>query len=184
MKVTLTAAEQKDIARLRAEDREVYVRSRESGAGHRFALMCALQQAPASRTDSDYFRAHQPLAKQFTGAQGEADLKFRLAQAKRKGYRVNPHSHYDPALAMEPGDPRAWIGPAEGRGKVQATIEAQRIAAEKKREQLAKQKPGKKLAPDIVRRIAREKIRKNPDLARKGRAELTEMIIDQHGRES
>lgn len=179
----LSAAEKSDIATLAAKDRTVYLASRKAGSTHRFALMCALQQAPASRTDSDYFRVKKPLSKQFEGVQGGIDLRYRMREAKKRGYVPNPNSHYDPCLAQTPGDPNAFIGPSEGRGKVAATLEAQRVAAEKKREAMAKRKKQKILAPDIVRRCAQEAIRKNPDLARKSKRELTEMMVDKHGRE-
>jgi hypothetical protein len=176
-------SEQSDIAELSKENRKVYDASRKSGASHRFALMCALQQAPASRTDSDYFRKHPSLAKQFEGRAGQADLTYRLKQAKAHGYTPNPNSYYDASLADFAGDPKAWIGPSEGRGKVEAVMEARKVKAAKRAEQKAKEPTGRKrLAPDIVAQCAEVAIAKNPDLARKSKREITDMMVEQHGR--
>lgn len=178
---TLTQAEERDLEGMARQDLHVYWQSRQEGSSHRFALMCALQQAPASRTDSDYFRTHKPIDKQFQGKQGMDDLGMRLFMAKQAGYNVNPHSHYDPSLASYAGDPDGWIGPTDGRGKVEQVMLKRRIAAEKKAEKKAKQKDGRKLAPDIAARFAREAIAKNPELARKSKGELYSMMVAKHG---
>ena len=185
MKFIVTQSELKDLDSLSDRDREVYVQSRREGSSHKFALMCALQEAPASRTDSDYFRAHKSLGEQFQGPMGQRDLNYRLQNAQQVyGYTPSKESHYDASMVPAgelPGHPNAWIGPSEGRGKLEKGMEASRVAAEKVREKKSKETRKRKLAPDLIAQSAREAIAKNPDLARKSKRELTDMMIEKHG---
>lgn len=184
--IRLTESEEREVAQLIPKNREVYILSREQGSPHKFAMMCAQQQFFGGvKTDSTYFATHKSLGEQFQGALGQKDLKHRLQNAKEfYDFVPSKESHYDASMVPpgeHPGHPNAWIGPTDGRGKLEKGMEANRIAAEKVREKKSKETRKRKLAPDLIAQSAREAIAKNPDLARKSKSELTQMMIEKHG---
>lgn len=141
------------------------------------------KQGPGLSTDSTFFSGAGTLDRQF-GKDKQA-LQEVVTGAKRSGFRPTGNELYQPSLARFPGDPRAFISQADGKAKVRKIVEETGTGCEgaitvKAREPEQEPQVKHKLAPQIVRRHLREKL-KNPDNARRDRRELVEQIVHEHG---
>jgi hypothetical protein len=117
---------------------------------------------------------------------GDARAVERLRKALAKnGYTLKGGDHYIPTVGLPFGDPRAIVNHTQGLGdlkrnlsKFNKTVEGE---IEIKGEQRAPAKKKVPLHPRIVERIRQQKIKENPDLARKDQRVLREEIIHKHG---
>jgi len=102
----------------------------------------------------------------------------------KNGYTLKSDDHYIATAATKPNDPAAIVNHTTGLGGLRSRLEGRGQSMEgeinlKPREYERQVKH--KLNPKIVERIRQQRIKQNPDLARKDQRELREAIIDQHG---
>jgi hypothetical protein len=83
-------------------------------------------------------------------------------------------------LAKFPGDKDAFV---KGRGDIQRVCEERGMPSSGAVNLAGRQKEPKKvrLAPDIVDRMVREKVRRDPSLKKVSRKELGQEVINKHG---
>lgn len=168
-----------------AEIQAAYERMLEAGESHSIAEMLALQCPPMSDSDREFLEGRGGCYSQF------GDSKFGNAVANHyakvaKQHKVSTTGKvYISGLAEFPGDPRAWIS---DRGDVKRLCEEKGFGCEgavKVKSRSREKEPEQvRLAPDIVDHLVTRKVRNNPTLMKKGKQELREMVIDQHGRKA
>lgn len=163
---------------------EFYLNRRCEGMSHNFAAMLACQRFPGTKTEVMYFEGRHTLADQFKG--NEAQLEAVVAAAKAKGYTPGTHDVYEPGLADDLGDPKAFIKPSGGTTELRRKLEAngKSCSGLVKVKGRAPRGPAEKpaaLAPDIVQEIALRKAQENPDIKRMNPRELVEQINHEHG---
>jgi hypothetical protein len=164
---------------------EIYAQAINNGATPRFADMLASRQAPGAQTDREFFAKHGTLDQQMKSAEL---LESTVRGARANGYNPSPNDVYLSQLARYPNDPEAFVPPSGGRNHVKRLLEKRGWGCEG----LVNVKPAQNvpepkqvpLAPDVIRDLACAKVRKNPDLKRKTKAELTSMVIAEHGPKS
>jgi hypothetical protein len=165
----------------------LYEESRREGTSHKLAEMFALRQFPGLRTERTFYRMNHigTLADQFAGE--EHNLEILAAKAKAQGRTVNYTDVYNESLAKEPLDPNALVPRGQGRSYIKRVCERNdwecHGAVEVKRSyrDLEKNlKPGPRLNPEIVDKIAAQRIAQDPGLA-KNMTALREEIIEKHG---
>lgn len=154
-----------------------YTSERESTAADaaRLTEMLETREVPRLMTDSVFFAGVGTLADQFAG--DEKMLETVVARAKAKGYNPSYTDFYNPRLADDVGDPKAFIPATGGRHHVRQVLEERDWscdgAVNRKRdfrdEDLKASQPKKKLAPDVGAACAPAVLRKDPKLARKPR---------------
>lgn len=149
----------------------------------RLADMLAARQAPGGQTDTSFFAGHD----QTVGKLIEKDPTFgqALKRAVAQGYKPNPNDVYLPALANNVGDPAAFVPATGGKGHIKKVCESRNWNCEGTVSVRARELPpptAPLLAESIVQEKLREKVKANPDLARKDKAELRSEIIAKHGR--
>lgn len=163
----------------------LYVISRRSGTNHEFAMMLANQKAPGIETN-DTFWAGRKRFDQVFGEMYANDVRRRLSQ---RGVRLRENDEYMPELARFLGDPEAVVPFGGGRDYIRKLCEKRGWACEgavrvKEREPVSDPHAPENcvpIAPKLVDELIREKCRENPELRRKPKAELREMVIAQHG---
>lgn len=146
------------------------------------ADICASRRAPGCQTDSTFFAGIGTLDKQFRDKRELSDI---VKAAKSHGYNPTGNELYSVGLARFPGDPRAFISQGQGKQRVREIVTQDGTGCEgavtvKARPIDKEPKDKYKLAPQIVKRHLREKL-KNPENAKRGRRELVEQIIHEHG---
>lgn len=164
----------------------LYVKLREEGQGHRWAEMISLQRGPVLSTDDTFFQGVPRLYEQF-GSQKNLDRHLKAAKAH--GFTPSPNAIYMPGLARFQGDPEAWVTRAMGRSYIKKLCEkrgwacegAVNVKARDPENDPLDQKNCVPLANDIVNRIGKEMVRKDPSLQKKSKSELREMVIAKHG---
>jgi hypothetical protein len=152
-----------------------------------FKQMLEEQKFPGISTDDTFLSGIPTLDKQFAHPKHhEAVVKA----AKRQGYTPKPTDYYVPALAQRVGDPRAFLNHGHAKGAARKYAEELGVAAEgaittkaREPEKDPYENPKHRLAPRIVDRIARQKIKENPDLARINKQDLRDEIISKHGKQ-
>jgi len=161
----------------------LYAISRKNGNSHPFAAMVACQRAARVVTD-DVFWAGRPHFAQLYGENYYQDVKTALAS---QGVSLGAHDEYCPELARYKGDPEAVISRARGRSYIKSLCEKRGWACEgmvsvngrqPDRDPMENSVP---LAEDLIAENTQRMIQKNPELTRKSRRELREMVIGKHG---
>jgi len=117
---------------------------------------------------------------------GDTRAVERLRKAlAANGYNLKSDDHYIPTVAEKFGDPRAIVNHSQGLGDLRRTLESRRKTVDGEisitGEATGPRKKKNFLHPRIVERIRQQKIKENPDLARKDQRVLREQIIHQHG---
>ena len=84
---------------------------RRQGQTHNMAEMLAYRQAPASKTDDDFFRGQGTLDKQ-VGDDPHYMADITDGYRAATGHNPNPNYIYQAGLAQFPGDPRAFVDSA------------------------------------------------------------------------
>lgn len=146
------------------------------------AEIVASGQFPSLRTDTSFFAGVGTLQKQLGDG---SELKAVTLRAKRAGYTPNADDMYCPSLARFTGDPEAFVPFSGGRSYVKKICEKRGVPCHGMVEYTPPERPPKpkvRLAERTVQRLMREKIRKDPSLAR-DKAGLRAQIIERHGRE-
>ena len=164
---------------------QIYNESLKNGCSPRLAEMFAARKAPGARTDREFFAKHGTLDQQI---ENKDLLEATVKGAMAHGYKPNPNDVYLSQLARFKNDPEAFVPPTGGRNHIKRILEKRGWGCEG----LVNVAPAQnvpepkqvKLAPDVVRDLACAKVRKNPDLRRKTKAELSEMVIAEHGPKS
>ena len=126
------------------------------------------------------FHTHLPsLAKQF--AKRPRELAILRARARARGISLSAHDHYDGSIATGALDPLAVVPHDDARSY---TIRRHgKVHEQRQRAFEAEQKEKKPpLAPDIVERLVRSRVRANPDLAASQQSlnKLREDVINRH----
>ena len=164
----------------------LYMRLRREGKDHRLADMLASQRPPGGFTDDTFFSGIPRLAEQI----GDDKQVERYVNAARKhGYNPSPNDMYQPGLARFPGDPEAFLNRSRGRSYIRDLCRqrgwgcngAVNVESREPDSDPYAKENCVPLGNDIVNSFARDMVKKNPDLKRKNRAELRQMILDKHG---
>lgn len=149
----------------------------------KFEDIVTSRKGPGLSTDSTFFSGAGTLDRQFGKDKGA--LKQVVSGAKKAGYNPTGNELYQPCLARFPGDPRAFVSQADGKAHIRKIVERDGTGCEgavtvKAREPEHEPTPKHKLAPHIVQRHLRHKL-KNPENAKRDRREMVEQIIHEHG---
>lgn len=156
------------------------------GESPRMAEMLALRQPPRLMTDDVYLAGRGTLEQQFPNEQ-QRNLVIKAAMAN--GYKPKHTDVYEPNLARFAGDPEAFVNHGQGRGHVQKVLEQRGLpdltgtvkSKYRQPEEDPWENPKHRLAPDIVERHIRQKVKDNPDLARVDKRDLAADVIAKHG---
>lgn len=147
--------------------------------------MLRSQSAPRCMTDREFFQGIGTLDKQF--ADDEEGLREVVRIARSHGYNPGAHDVYMDNLAQFPGDPEAFVTPSGGRGQIKRVCEKRGVSCHGAVEVKAVaptrdhvKSPKCLLADDIVDDEIKRRVKKDPSLAKKSRAELREQVIDKH----
>jgi putative FmdB family regulatory protein len=137
------------------------------------------------KTATNWLRGRGMLADQFgKGKECEAQLHYRINEARKAGYNPSPNDSYDPTLAGYPGDPDGFIPHDDPAGHIRRVCAKRGVGCDtdivKVSAPMRDPGPPAPLAEDLVRDLAIEKIKKNPDLKRKTKNELREMVRAEH----
>lgn len=159
---------------------QIYQAAIANGESAMMADLLASRRAPASRTDREFFAGRPKLDEQF---KDERTLNEYVKRARKKGYNPNPNDVYLSQLARFPGDPEAFV--SGGRNQIKRVLEKRGWGCEGivdvKPAQYTPEPKAAPLHPKIIEETACQMVRANPDLAKKSKAELSEMVIDAHG---
>jgi hypothetical protein len=164
----------------------LYVRLRREGKDHRWADMLASQRAPRGCTDDTFFSGLPRLAEQFDS---DRAMNRCISESKKRGYTPGANDVYQPGLARFPGDPEAFVNRTRGRGYIKSLCEKRGWACNgavnvEAREPESDPYDPKNCVPmhkNLVDSYARDMVKANPDLKRKSRAEIKELVLDKHG---
>ena len=152
----------------------------------RLCDMFAARKAPGAVSDREFFAGRGTLEDQYGGEPWY--LKKITDTAKRHGYKPSPNDIYEPQLANFPGDPSAFIPATGGRGHVKKVCERKSTTCHglvkhtrrgPEKDPLAPEHR-KSLGENVIRRLARKKLKSNPELRRLSKRELRERIIHEH----
>jgi hypothetical protein len=164
----------------------IYEEALSNGCTPRLAELLACRKAPGAQTDREFFRNKPKLDEQFKSAQ---TLNHYVAQARKKGYNPNPNDVYMSQLARFPGDPEAFVPASGGRNHVKRVLEQRGWGSEgivnvKPAQFVPDPPPAAPLSKGILKKMVAMKLKENPDLKTKPRAELEAQIIEKHGPQS
>lgn len=142
-------------------------------------------RAPAIKTSATWLKGKGTLLDHFgDNPEGRRQLAYRVAVARSRGYNPSPHDVYDETLALEPGDPDGFIPHDDPAGHVKRVCERRGVGCDNSLAKVKAPAPrpiqAAPLADDIVQDLAAEKITRNPDLGRKTKVEMAEMIRHNH----
>ncbi|SFH96782.1 hypothetical protein [Planctomicrobium piriforme] len=164
----------------------LYMVSRRKRSSHTFAAMAAMQQSARVNTNDTFWSGR----KHFSQVYGETyanDIKKKLAA---QGVNMMA-GEYMPEIARYRGDPEAYVPFSGARDHIRKVCEKRGWACEgavnvKGRE--PEKDPhapenGVALAEDLVVKKAGEIITKNPELKRKTKGEIRQMVTEKHGRQ-
>lgn len=120
---------------------------------------------------------------------GDARAVERLRKALAKnGYTLKADDHYIPTVGLPFGSPEAIVNHTQGLSDLRKTLAKRGQTVNGEIEIKGEMKPPKqkkiRLHPRIVERIRQQRIKENPDLARKDQRALREEIIHKHGSKS
>ncbi len=141
--------------------------------------------APAIKTSATWLRGQKNLLDHFGDTpEGRSQLNYRVSVARAHGYNPNMHDVYDETVALFPGDPEGYIPHDDPAGHMKRVCERRGVGCDSSLAKVKAPAPrpieAAPLANDIVRDLAAEKISANPDLGRKPKAEMAEMIRQDH----
>ncbi len=139
-----------------------------------FAEMVRTNSAPGIKTDSTLFAQLERTDQRFDGE--EKELQRRINLSRQKGYNPGPNDVYVPELALEAGDPLAWVPPTSGRKRVKQL--QNRVARHYAKKQ-AQQHP--KLAHDLADEMVKRMVKKDPKLALASKREQRQEANKRHG---
>jgi hypothetical protein len=150
-----------------------------AGMSPRFAETLAMQEPPGIGITTSVFLQDQrrwgnSILDQHGG--NELEVLGLKADLAKHGYKLKADDQYIKTAAEFRGDPRAIVNETQSFSDLEKGI--------KERQKRRAEEPAKikrKLAPKIVERIRQQKIKSNPDLARKDQGELRHEIISKHG---
>lgn len=170
---------------LSQEEYAQHQKENESRFSERLRDMLDSRQAPGVKTDDTFLAGHGTLDEQI----GDEDHLETITQnAMAAGYRPRPSDFYHAMLADYEGDPKAFFNHGQGKGHLKKVLEERGQWMDKdgdvhSREPEADpyQNPNHRLAPDIVERIKKDRIKENPDLAHSNQSDLEADIIETHG---
>jgi len=139
------------------------------------AAMLASQVAPGIGVTAAIFiqdqnRHGRSILDRMNGSQ-QATERLRK-QLARRGYTLKADDHYIPTAAAFPGDPRAVV--SNTRSHVEVQEYANSLAARPP-------EPKIRLSKRIIDRHVEHRIKQDPGLAFKPRADLVEEIVEKHG---
>jgi len=161
----------------------LYVISRREGNDHKFASMASCQRTPKGVTDDLFWngRAH---FSQMYGDDYANDIRRIL---KNQGVTLGAHEDYCPELARFRGDKEAVISRSQGRGHIKRLCESRGWACEGMVNTDAREPErdpfdnSHGMANDLVVDNAQRMVQANPDLQRKSKRELRDMVLEKHG---
>jgi len=153
----------------------------------RLCEMFAARRAPGSLTDREFFAGRGTLADQFQGEEWYLE-KITKRYEQITGQRPNYNAVYVPDLADEPGDPAGFVDPTEGRRHIKKVCRLKNTTCrglvrhdhvELDRDPLAAAKKGK-IGPSLMKRLMKERLKRNPDLKKLSKRELKEKLTAEH----
>ena len=163
----------------------VYAMLRRKGSPDRWASMVALQSPPQGATTDTFWAGRKPFWAVF-GEQYANDVRKRLAA---QGVRLGENQEYMPELARFRGDPQAVVSFSGARDYIRKLCEQRGTGCEGAVKAQSSGPTSDPLAyencmplgEDIIRSRSRELVAANPDLGRKSRREIRQMVIEKHG---
>jgi len=162
----------------------LYVIARREGTKHEFAMMLAMQRAPAVET-TDTFWAGRKRFDQVYGEEYANRVRRKLAE---RGVTLG-NKEYFPELARFVGDPEAVMGFDDIRGNIKSLARKRghavsgMVNVEHREPETDPHAPENRprLNPKLAVQMARQMATENPELRHKTKRELMEMAIDKHG---
>jgi len=147
-----------------------------------FAEMLAMRKAPSAETESTFLSNFGKLEDQFDG-----DAKYTeavVSAARKQGYNPSPNDVYQPAIANQMGDPRAFI---KSRGEAIAVAEERGAELEINGRTVAKHRQPEidpyETAPQLSDDLAAPEVKKLMASNKKLSAdEAREAVNEKHGR--
>jgi hypothetical protein len=156
-------------------NQEIYQQAIKNGCTPRMAEMLASRKCAALDTDKMFFN-------QFGNLGDENDpvyLNRITSNARREGYAPSVGDVYVPGLADYPGDPKAFVSRASGRGAIKKHMARVERGPESDPFDKASRVP---LAEDIVQDHVRQMVAEDPGVVKRRKpAELREEVIAKHG---
>jgi hypothetical protein len=156
------------------------------GTSPRLAELLASRRVLTGMTDKQYFAKFKRLGDELGGEH----LSSVVNGAKQHGYTPSESDVYFPNLAQFPGDPEAFVSPAEGRAKIEKVANKRGMVRDKGAGRSVMKfeyrQPERNpldgpptIAEDIVRREIRDIVRQDPEAAKEPVAKLREKVINQ-----
>lgn len=145
-----------------------------------------LQSPPGVKTDDTFLAGVGNLDQQI---KDPAQLEHIVRQARKHGYNPKHTDFYNEALASFAGDPKAFLNHGQAKGHLKKTLEERGYRQDRDGDVSVVAgplddpyvNPEHRLHPKIVKRIKRQKIKDNPDLAHVDQRELEADIVANHG---
>jgi hypothetical protein len=162
----------------------IYAAAKANGCTDRLAELLASRRIRMGATDKSYFAKFGRLGDEL----GPEHLNQVVSEARKHGYTPSQSDVYMPNLAQFPGDPDAFVSPAEGRSKIEK-VAAKRgmvrdLSAGRATMKFKYAGPqtdpfenAPPIADDIVMSEIREMARENPDVAKEPLAKLKAEVI-------
>lgn len=154
------------------------------GESAEWAAMCACRQAPGAKNTDRAFQQGQRRKMEGMDPVNRRNLE-RIA--RRAG--INPEGKYYMGSLGRYTDPKAWVSTADDVLTVakQENLSVEGVVTHRGVTKDVAPKVGPKLAPDIVERLAQQKLQTDPALREKVKRqpkkirELKEQVVEQHG---
>jgi Fe2+ transport system protein FeoA len=167
------------------EEWDRHGKARDAKFGNLLDDMLESRQAPRGLTDDVYFGGVGTLADQIADPM---QLEHVVQNAMRHGYTPKSTDFYRADIAQFEGDPRAFFNHGHGRGEIRKRLAEMGMYEDREGDVKCVQpledpykNPIHKLSPTITKRIKKNRIKENPDLARADQRELEAEIVETHG---
>lgn len=152
------------------------------GESPRFAIMCAMRTAPLTRYSDKTFNASR---RRYMENMKPRSQKAYLEMARKAG--ISTQGKFYVGGLGRPTDPMAWVSTIDDVTEVcrKKNLTATGIAKHQGHEGTYQRKP---LAPDIRKRLVRQRLQADPALAARcakdptARARIEAEVVDRHGK--
>lgn len=156
---------------------QFYENCRAKGESHKMAEMCAFRAFPGTRgTERSFLEGRHD-----TQFHKDAEFERHARQKAEKAGVSTAGKFYEPQVAEEVGDPKAWFSDSSELKKRCEQIGATARGAFTVKQPVRGPAQRTKLAPDLVEHYVNQELSKNPSLKKKKRQELREKVIAERG---
>lgn len=153
-------------------NQSIYDAAIAQGTSPRLAELLASRNVRIGMTDTKYFAGFKRIGDEL----GPEHLQSVVTGARQHGYSPSETDVYFPDVARFPGDPQAFVSPAEGRSKIEKVAAMRGMVRDKGAGRSVMKfnyappihdpLENATVADDIVMREVRDMVRANPDVAR------------------